>query len=50
MLARRALEIYTQLYGTESSDAADSMNALAGVLDHFNDFDANDEEVYRLYE
>ena len=48
MLARRALEIYTQLYGIESKEVADGMGLLADVLDFFND--VNDDEVPRLYE
>ena len=48
-LARRALEIHTQLYGTESSDVANDMLALAEALDYFNKND-DDEEVLRLYE
>ena len=47
-LARRALEIYTQLYGTEHEDVANSMMALAQVLDHFIESDI--DEVVSLYE
>ena len=48
MLARRALEINTQLYGGESDEVACDMGTLAGILNHFNDID--DDEVPRLYE
>ena len=47
-LARKALEIYTQLHGTENSDVAGGMGTLASVLDFFNDVD--DDEVLRLLE
>ena len=47
-LARKALEIHTQLQGTESARVANDMTALAGVLNFFNDVD--DDEVLRLYE
>ena len=47
-LARKALEIHTQLEGTESHRVATDMRALAGVLDYFNDVD--DDEVLRLHE
>ena len=47
-LARKALEIHTQLHGTESHRVATDMRALAGVLDYFNNVD--DDEVLRLYE
>ena len=46
-LARKALEIHTQLCGGESKVAGD-MVLLASVLDYFNDVD--DDEVPRLYE
>ena len=46
--ARQALEIHTQLHGTESSDVAHDMDVLADVLDYFNDVD--DGEILRLYE
>ena len=39
MLARRGLEIYTQLYGAESRQVANGVEILAGVLDYFNDID-----------
>ena len=47
-LARKALEIDTQLHGTESIQAANGMITLANALDDFNDVD--DDEVLRLYE
>ena len=47
-LARKALEIDTQLYGSESHEVANDMGALANVLDYFNDVD--DDEAIRLYE
>ena len=57
-LARRALEIYTQLYGLEDNKVgftcfkvgfkANVMLLLASVLDYFNNVD--DDEVIRLYE
>ena len=46
--ARQALEIYTQLHGTESRQAAVAMCGLSNVLDYFNDND--DDEVLRLLE
>ena len=48
-LARRALEIHTQLYGTEDDDVANDMLALADVLAFFN-ADDDDSEVLRLFE
>ena len=48
MLARRALEIHTQMHGHESSDAALDILLLADVLDFFEDVD--DDEVLRLNE
>ena len=48
MLARRALEINTRLYGTESSEVANGMTTLACILNCFNDVD--DDEVPRLHE
>ena len=48
MLARRALEIYTQLHGAESHHVGNSMVVLASVLAYFNNID--DDEVLRLYE
>ena len=47
-LARKALEINTQLHGTESVAVANAMSALADVLDYFNNVD--DDEVLRLHE
>ena len=47
-LARKALEIHTQLYGSESAKVAMSMGVLADALDYFNDVD--DDEIPRLYE
>ena len=48
LLARKALEIQIQLYGTEDENVANDMSVLAEALDFFND---NDEvEVLRLYE
>ena len=46
--ARKALEINTQLYGTESSQVALSMGSLADVMDCFNEVD--DDEILRLHE
>ena len=48
MLARKALEINTRLYGAESEQAASDFSTLASVLNNFNDVD--DDEVLRLYE
>ena len=47
-LARRALEIHTQLHGLEAEDVAADMSLLARALDYFNNVDA--DEVLRLYE
>ena len=47
-LARRALEILTQLYGLENDNIANGMSLLAHALDYFNNVD--DDEVLRLYE
>ena len=46
-LARKALELHTQLYGTESGQVAVDMIVLGDVLDHFNN--ADDDEILRLY-
>ena len=46
--ARQALEIHTQLHGTESIRVAIDLGALANALDHFNGVD--DDEVLRLLE
>ena len=48
MLARRALEINTQLCGIASEQCAASMGTLASVLDYFNGVD--DDEILRLNE
>ena len=48
MLTRRALEIYTQVYGAESKEVANALRTLADVLNYFNDVD--DDEVPRLHE
>ena len=48
MLARKALVIHTQLYGTDSEEVANAMGTLSTVLDSFNDVD--DDEVLRLHE
>ena len=47
-LARRALEINAQLFGTESLPVAAALLLVASVLDHFNGVD--DNEALRLYE
>ena len=47
-LARRALEIYTQLYGLEDASVANAMSLVARALNYFNDNDG--DEVLRLYE
>ena len=47
-LARKALEIHTQLHGTGSAEVASDMTALADALDFFNDVD--DDEVLRLHQ
>ena len=47
-LARKALEIRTQLHGTESSEVANNMVVLAEALDYFNDLE--NDEVLRLLE
>ena len=47
-LARQALKLHTQILGSESSEVAGDMRALADVLDYFNDVD--DDEILRLYE
>ena len=46
-LARRALEISTQLYGLEHACVANAVNLVADTLDYFNNVD--DDEVLRLY-
>ena len=47
-LARKTLEIHTQLNGTESTGVACDMRLLADVLDQFNGVD--DDEIPRLRE
>ena len=47
-LARQALELHTQLHGTESDRVAGDMITLAGILRHFNDVD--DNEIPHLLE
>ena len=46
--ARKALELHTQLYGTENTRVSGAMGVLAGALDYFNNID--DDEVVRLIE
>ena len=46
-LARKALELHTQLHGTESIDVAADMSSLADVLGIGN---VDDDEIPRLYE
>ena len=48
VLARRALELHTQLSGAESTQVAADLGVLADALDCFNDVD--DDEVLRLRE
>ena len=48
MLARKALEIDTQLFGAEGEEVTSDMGALSRLLDYFNDVD--DDEVFRLLE
>ena len=47
-LARTALEMRTQLHGTESGKVAGAMLVIADILDYFNDVD--DDEILRLVE
>ena len=47
-LARKALEIHTQLYGAESEQVSMDIGILADVLQYFNGVD--DDEILRLYE
>ena len=47
-LARQALQIRTQVHGTESAKVALSIGLLADILDYFNDVD--DDEILRLHE
>ena len=46
-LARKALELHTELQGADSYQVAKCSNTLADVLDHFNNVD--DDEILRLY-
>ena len=46
--ARKALEMHTQLSGTESTQVAADTGILAGTLEYFNDVD--DDEILRLRE
>ena len=48
VLARKALEIYTQLYGNEHEKVACDMGVLAELLDFFNE--ENDDEIFHLFE
>ena len=48
-LARRALEIHTQVHGTEHGNVASDMLSLAGYLGFFND-DDDDDEILHLFE
>ena len=48
VLARRSVEIYSQLDGAASIEVANSMLTLAQVVDHFMDADV--DEVISLYE
>ena len=48
LLVRRALEIHTQLYGTEDNRVANDMSVLAEALNYFND--DGDDEALRLFE
>ena len=48
MLARKALEINTKLYGIESCEVAENLGILAIIIDYFNGVD--DDEVLRLYQ
>ena len=50
VLARKALEMHTQLHGAESEHALNSQGLLARVLTCFNDNDNDDDEAIRLYE
>ena len=47
-LLRRAMEIHTQMYGTERSTTSNDMCILAEALEYFNNVD--DDEVFRLFE
>ena len=47
-VARKAMQIHTQLHGIDSVNVANDQRALANALDHFNNVD--DDEILRLYE
>ena len=47
MLARKSVELHTQLHGSESIEVSVDMGTLARALDHFNDVD--DDEVLHLF-
>ena len=47
-LARKSLEIDTQLHGAESAEVASNISALASILKYFNGVD--DDEIFRLHE
>ena len=47
-LARKALQLHSQLDGTDSTQVAADFGALADMLEFFNDVD--DDEILRLYE
>ena len=47
-LARKALELHTQMHGTESARVAADMLVLGDVLAHFNNVD--DDEIPHLFE
>ena len=47
-LARKALELHTQLHGTECADVAADMKSLGDILGYFSNVD--DDEIPRLYE
>ena len=47
-LLHQALEVHTQLHGTENVDVAGDKVILADVLDYFNDVD--NDQILRLYE
>ena len=50
-LARKSLEIDTQLHGTQSNQVALNAATLANVLKYFNGIDIDDgNEIFRLYE
>ena len=47
-LMRKALEIETQLHGTESEAVASAVGSLANILQHFNGIE--EDEIVHLYE